>query len=200
MERGKPIKKFRSAVPEFQPKYKILKFINKLNAFCVTCIMLILEEFKNMYIDFSAPLTQYNLENGNILNEYQIGETLIYIEFHADNQFLEFHQNIKKNYLSDYKNISKINEFSHNLFLIKNMKYKDIFENIDKKITCLKVYSFRYFMDKDYIQYDCFINHDFIELIEGNLLYEDLYETLDNTQIYLKFKDEIITESTNSSI
>jgi len=58
--------------------------------------MLILEEFKNMYIDFSAPLTQYNLENGNILNEYQIGETLIYIEFHADNQFLEFHQNIKK--------------------------------------------------------------------------------------------------------
>ena len=162
--------------------------------------MLILEEFKNMYIDFSAPLTQYNLENGNILNEYQIGETLIYIEFHADNQFLEFHQNIKRNYLSDYKNISKINEFSHNLFLIKNMKYKDIFDNIDKKITCLKVYSFRYFMDKDYIEYDCFINHDFVELIEGNLLYEDLYEALDNTQIYLKFKDKIITESTNPSI
>ena len=46
MERGKPIKKFRSAVPEFQPKYKILKFINKLNAFRITCIMLILEELK----------------------------------------------------------------------------------------------------------------------------------------------------------
>ena len=81
-----------------------------------------------MYIDFSAPLTQYNLKNGNILNEYQIGETLIYIEFHLDNNFLDFHQNIKRNYLSDYKNISKINDFSHDLFLIKNMKYKDIFK------------------------------------------------------------------------
>ena len=162
--------------------------------------MLILGNLQNMYIDFSAPLTQYNLKNGNIINEYQIDETLIYIEFHADNQILKFHENIKKNYLSDYKNIYKVNEFAHNLFLAKNMKYKDIFKNIDKKITCLKVYSFRYFMDKDYIEYDCFINHDFIELIEDNLLYEDLYDTLDNTQICLKFRDEIITESTNSSI
>jgi len=162
--------------------------------------MLILEEFKNMHVDFSAPLTQYNLANGNILNEYQIGKSLIYIEFYPDNQFLEFHQNIRRRYLSDYKNISKINDFSHNLFLSKNMKYKDIFEDIDKETTCLKVYSFRYFMDKDYIEYDCFINHDFLELVEDDLLYEELYDTLENTQIYLKVKDEIITEDINSSI
>ena len=55
-------------------------------------------------------------------------------------------------------------------------------------------------MDKDYIEYNCFINHDFIELIEDDLLYENLYDTLENTQIYLKFKDGIITESINSSI
>lgn len=149
-----------------------------------------------MYEDFSRPLGHYNLENGNILNEYQIGNTLIYIEFHADNRFLEFHKNIKKNYLSDYKNIQKINGFAHNLFLSRNMKYKDIFENIDEKISCLKAYSFRYFMDNDYVEYDCFINHDFMDHIEGNLLYEDLYDTLNNTQIYLKFKNGIITEET----
>lgn len=46
----------------------------------------------------------------------------------------------------------------------------------------------------------CFINHDFIEPIEGNILYEDLYYTLDNTDIYLKLKDELILESIDSSI
>lgn len=158
--------------------------------------MLILEKLQNMkYIDFSAPLTKYSLKNGNILNEYQIGEVLIHIEFHADGQFLEFHQNVKRKYLYDYQNIHKLNEFAHNLFLSRNMKYINIFKNIDQKITCLKVYSFRYSMDNDYVEYDCFINHDYMELIEENLLYEDLYDTLDNTQIYLKFKNEIITES-----
>jgi hypothetical protein len=153
-----------------------------------------------MFVDFSAPLTQYKLKNGNIINEYQIDDILMYVEFHTENQFSEFHRNIEKTYLSDYKNITKINEYAHNLFLSKNMKYKDIFKNIDKQTTCLKVYSFRYFIDKDYIEYDCFINHDFIELIEGHSLYEDLYYTLDNTEIYLNLKGELISESRDSSI
>lgn len=148
-----------------------------------------------MHINFSAPLTQYNLKNGNLLNEYQVDNLVVYIEFHVDNKFLEFHENIRINYLFDYKNIYKINEFAHNLFLTRNMKYKDIFKNIDQRVPCLKVYSFRYFMDKDYVEYDCFINHDFMELIKGDRLYEDLYDELDNTAIYLKINKDIIAEN-----
>ena len=134
----------------------------------------------------------YHLKSGNILDEYQIGNTLIYIEFNKDHEVLDFHQKVMKRYLSDYKIIPQINEFAQNIFLRKFPQYKIIMTNM--KSTCLMVYSYRYFITQDYIEYDCFINHYFMDLIEDTNIHDELNQTLENESVFLKYKDGIIEE------
>ncbi len=134
----------------------------------------------------------YHLKSGNILDEYQIGNTLIYIEFNKDHEVLDFHQKVMKRYLSDYKIIPQINEFAQNIFLRKFPQYKIIMTNM--KSTCLMVYSYRYLITQDYIEYDCFINHAFMELIENTNIHDELYQILENESVFLKYKDGIIEE------
>lgn len=64
----------------------------------------------------------------------------------------------------------------------------------DMKSTCLMVYSYRYFIEKDYVEYDCFINHNFMDLVDNPKIYDVLYETLENEVVFLKYKDGIIAE------
>lgn len=145
-----------------------------------------------MDINFSSPMGTQPLKNGNVLHEHQIGDTLIYIEFTKHHEMLDFHQKVKRRYLSDYKIIPQINEFSQNIFLKKFPKYQSLITNV--KSTCLMVYSYRYFIDQDYVEYDCFINHDFIDLIDDPKMYDELYEILENEAVFLKYKDGIIEE------
>lgn len=147
-----------------------------------------------MYIDFSKPLGTYKLTNGNVSNEYQIKDILIYIEFDQDHNLLEFHQKVKESYLNDYRNIPIINAFAHQIFYNKNPAYKQIIDNLKTDIPCLKVYSFRYSINQAYVKYDCFINHDFLELIHDQFSKEKLYNILDNTGICLKYYNNLIEE------
>ena len=62
------------------------------------------------------------------------------------------------------------------------------------KSTCLMVYSYRYLITQDYIEYDCFINHAFMELIENTNIHDELYQILENESVFLKYKDGIIEE------
>ena len=133
-----------------------------------------------------------HLKNGNILDEHQIGDTLIYIEFNKDHEVLDFHQKVMKRYLSDYKIIPQINEFAQSIFLRKFPQYKIIMTNL--KSTCLMVYSYRYFITQDYVEYDCFINHNFMDLIEDSNIHHELYEILENEAVFLKYKDGVIKE------
>ncbi|CAI3952624.1 unnamed protein product [Commensalibacter communis] len=119
-----------------------------------------------MHIDFSEPLGTYQSENGIISNEYQFRDILIYVEFYQDDALLEFHNKIKENYQNDYRNIPIIDNFAHQLFYKKNQKFKHVIEDTKTDITCLKVYSFRYYINQEYASYDCFINYDFLELIK----------------------------------
>ena len=47
-----------------------------------------------MDINLSSPIGSSRLKNGNILDEHQIDDTLIYIEFNKDHEMLDFHQKV----------------------------------------------------------------------------------------------------------
>lgn len=67
-------------------------------------------------LDFTSPFGTQILENGNILDEYQLGHTLIYIEYNNKKQLTDLYSCIKNRYLDDYKRIPQINQFAHNIF------------------------------------------------------------------------------------
>ncbi|RZG44562.1 hypothetical protein [Acinetobacter wuhouensis] len=137
-----------------------------------------------MNVDFTRPFATQILKSGNILDEYQLGQTLIYIEYNNKKQLTDLYTRIKNRYLDDYKRIPQINQFAHNIFLNRHPEYKSLFDNQDS--TCLIAYSFHYYFDENYIEYDCYINHDFSDITD---------EILEFAAIFIRYKDGKLEEA-----
>ena len=86
-----------------------------------------------MNVDFTRPFATQILKSGNILDEYQLGQTLIYIEYNNKKQLTDLYTRIKNRYLDDYKRIPQINQFAHNIFLNRHISLFPYFPRSEKK-------------------------------------------------------------------